>query len=139
MIERGRIIASVTQAVETLKIKTGCIGTQAAKNLSGGNQQKLVIAKWLLTEPEVLILDEPTRGIDVGAKYEIYCIVNDLAAAGTAVLCISSELEELLGICDRILVMSNGEIQATLSRKEFDQQKILQFAFRGHETHRQVS
>ena len=139
LIEWGRIRASVTQAAESLNIKAGCIETQAAKNLSGGNQQKLVIAKWLLTEPEILILDEPTRGIDVGAKYEIYCNVNDLAAAGTAILCISSELEELIGICDRILVMSNGEIQGTFSRKEFDQQDILQLAFKGHKTHSQVS
>jgi len=139
LIERGRIRASVKQAAESLKIKAGCIEMQAAKNLSGGNQQKLVIAKWLLTEPEILILDEPTRGIDVGAKYEIYCIVNDLAAAGTAILCISSELEELIGICDRILVMSNGEIQGTFARKEFDQQEILQLAFKGHKTHGQVS
>jgi ribose transport system ATP-binding protein len=78
----------------------------------------------------VLIIDEPTRGVDVGAKYEIYSIINDLAAQGTGVLFISSELEELLGVCDRILVMSNGEIQATFARAEFDKERILRAAFR---------
>ncbi|MHC4433559.1 MAG: sugar ABC transporter ATP-binding protein, partial [Planctomycetota bacterium] len=137
-VERGRIAASVAEAAKNLKMKVGCLQTQPAKNLSGGNQQKLVIAKWLLTEPEILILDEPTRGIDVGARYEIYCIINELAAAGKAILCICSELEELIGICDRILVMSNGEIQGTFEREEFDQQQILQCAFKGHKAHRQV-
>jgi ribose transport system ATP-binding protein len=78
----------------------------------------------------VLIIDEPTRGVDVGAKYEIYSIINDLAAQGTGVIFISSELEELLGVCDRILVMSNGEIQATFARAEFDKERILRAAFR---------
>lgn len=137
-IDRGRLAASVGRAAESLKIKAGRIETQAAKNLSGGNQQKVVIAKWLLTEPEVLILDEPTRGIDVGAKYEIYCIIRDLAANGTAILCISSELEELTGICDRIIVMSNGQIQGTFAREEFDQERILHLAFKGHETQANV-
>ena len=78
--------------------------------LSGGNQQKVVLSKWLYTAPEVLILDEPTRGIDVGAKYEIYTIINELVAAGKAVLVISSELPELLGICDRIYTLAFGRI-----------------------------
>jgi len=138
LIERGRVTSSVSQIADSLKIKAERISTQVAKNLSGGNQQKVVIGKWLLTEPEVLILDEPTRGIDVGAKYEIYCIIRDLAAAGTAILCISSELEELIGICDKILVMSNGEIQGTFAREEFDEERILQLAFKGHKTHGHV-
>ena len=137
-IARSRVAASVGRVADSLKIKTGRLETQAAKNLSGGNQQKVVIGKWLLTEPEVLILDEPTRGIDVGARYEIYCIVKDLAAAGTAILCISSELEELIGICDRIIVMSNGEIQGTFAHDEFDEEQILQFAFKGHSTHGKI-
>ena len=85
------------------------------KNLSGGNQQKVVIGKWLLRGPRLFILDEPTRGIDVGAKYEVYKIINRLAADGAGVLMISSEIEELIGMCDRILVMGHGEI-----RGEFD-------------------
>jgi len=76
---------------------------QTSGNLSGGNQQKVVLSKWLFTDPEILILDEPTRGIDIGAKYEIYCIINELADAGKAVIVISSEMPELLGICDRNL------------------------------------
>ena len=137
-IDRRRVAASVGRIAESLKIKADRLENLAAKNLSGGNQQKAVIGKWLLAEPEVLILDEPTRGIDVGAKFEIYCIINDLAAAGTAILCISSELEELIGICDRILVMSNGEIQGTFTREEFDEERILQVAFEGHKTHKQI-
>ncbi len=81
---------------------------QEIGQLSGGNQQKVVLSKWLMTDPKVLILDEPTRGIDVGAKYEIYCIINELAAAGKGVVVISSEMPELLGICDRICVMNEG-------------------------------
>ena len=107
---------------------------QAVKTLSGGNQQKAVIGKWLLDAPKVLIIDEPTRGVDVGAKFEIYTIIADLAAAGTGVLFISSELEELMGVCDRILVMSNGEVQATFARAEFDKERILRAAFREHAT-----
>ncbi len=78
-------------------------------NLSGGNQQKVVLSKWIFTDADVLILDEPTRGIDVGAKYEIYTIINDLASAGKAIIMISSELPELLGMCDRIYAISEGE------------------------------
>jgi ribose transport system ATP-binding protein len=106
-----------------------------AKNLSGGNQQKVVIGKWLLSKPKVFILDEPTRGIDVGAKCEVYGIVNDLAARGAGILLISSEIEELMGMCDRILVMSKGEIQGIFNRKEFDREQILHAAFQGHQTY----
>ena len=86
------------------------------KNLSGGNQQKVVIGKWLLRGPRLFILDEPTRGIDVGAKYEVYKIINRLAAEGTGILMISSEIEELIGMCDRILVMGHGEIRGEFAR-----------------------
>lgn len=113
-----------------LRIKSDKITKATAKSLSGGNQQKVVIGKWLITKPEVLILDEPTRGIDVGAKFEVYSIVNNLAANGTAVLMISSELEELIGMCDRIIVMSRGEITGEFERAEFDQESILAAAFR---------
>ncbi len=98
---------------------------QKVGNLSGGNQQKVVLAKWLFTEPEVLILDEPTRGIDVGAKYEIYTIINQLAAQGKAVVMISSEMPELLGMCDRIHVMNEGAFVGELSAAEASQERIM--------------
>ena len=98
---------------------------QEAGNLSGGNQQKVVLAKWMFNMPDVLILDEPTRGIDVGAKYDIYCIINDLAAAGKCVLVISSELPEILGICDRVYVMNDGEIKGELPIEEASQESIM--------------
>ena len=94
-------------------------------NLSGGNQQKVVLSKWLFAEPQVLILDEPTRGIDVGAKYEIYGIVNDLASQGKGVIVISSEMAELLGICDRIYVMNEGKFIDEMPAKEASQEKIM--------------
>lgn len=98
-----------------------------AGNLSGGNQQKVVLAKWVATNPKVLILDEPTRGIDVGAKYDIYEIIDQLADAGSAVIVISSELPELLGICDRIYTMSNGLITANLNAKETNQEELMRY------------
>ncbi|MGZ8744381.1 MAG: ATP-binding cassette domain-containing protein, partial [Nocardioides sp.] len=93
--------------------------------LSGGNQQKVVLSKWLFTDPEVLILDEPTRGIDVGAKYEIYVIINKLVAAGKAVLVISSELPELLGTCDRIYTLSAGRITGEVPVREATQESLM--------------
>ncbi|QOL34620.1 sugar ABC transporter ATP-binding protein [Bifidobacterium lemurum] len=98
-----------------------------AGNLSGGNQQKVVLAKWMATDPKVLILDEPTRGIDVGAKYDIYEIIDQLADSGSAVIVISSELPELLGICDRIYTMSNGVITANLNAKETNQEELMRY------------
>jgi putative multiple sugar transport system ATP-binding protein len=98
---------------------------QAAGSLSGGNQQKVVLSKWLFTDPEILILDEPTRGIDIGAKYEIYTIINELADAGKAVIVISSEMPELLGICDRICVMNAGAFVGEFDRSEATQEKIM--------------
>ncbi|MCA9895656.1 MAG: sugar ABC transporter ATP-binding protein, partial [Anaerolineae bacterium] len=118
------------QASQILQLKSGDITTQAAKALSGGNQQKVVIAKWLLNEPMIFIMDEPTRGVDVGAKYEIYTIIDQLAAIGSGVLFISSEIEELIGMCDRILVMSQGEVVGEFTRSEFDEERILRAAFR---------
>jgi len=95
--------------------------------LSGGNQQKVVLSKWIFTDPDVLILDEPTRGIDVGAKYEIYTIINRLADQGKAVLVISSELPELLGICDRIYALSEGRITGEVPRTEATQELMMQY------------
>jgi putative multiple sugar transport system ATP-binding protein len=98
---------------------------QTTVNLSGGNQQKVVLSKWLFSGPDVLILDEPTRGIDVGAKYEIYGIINQLAEAGKAVIVISSEMPELLGISDRIYVMNEGRFVAEMAAKDASQEKIM--------------
>ncbi len=129
IIDRRKALGFAKRIAETLKIKSGPVRIHKVKNLSGGNQQKVVIGKWLLAGPAVLILDEPTRGIDVGAKYEVYGTINKLAEEGLAIMYISSELEELTGMCDRILVMSNGEIRAGFERRDFDQQRILQAAF----------
>lgn len=100
---------------------------QNVGNLSGGNQQKVLLAKWMLTDPDVLILDEPTRGIDVGAKYEIYCIINDLVAAGKSVIIISSELPEVLGMSDRIYVMNEGKIVGEVDGKKATQEIIMSY------------
>ena len=135
VVDKNRIRVSVQDVVKRLQIKSGPIERDLAKNLSGGNQQKVVISKWLMSKPSVFIMDEPTRGIDVGSKYEIYSIINDLAAQGAGILFISGELEELMGNCDWILVMSNGEIQGHFSREEFDEKQILHAAFKGHREH----
>ncbi|MGA2290383.1 multiple monosaccharide ABC transporter ATP-binding protein [Bradyrhizobium sp.] len=103
---------------------------QEAGKLSGGNQQKVMLSKWLFTDPQVLIMDEPTRGIDVGAKYEIYCIINELADAGKSVIVISSELPELLGICDRICVMHEGAFVGEFAKSEATQEKIMRAIMR---------
>ncbi|MGE7368412.1 multiple monosaccharide ABC transporter ATP-binding protein [Neorhizobium sp. NPDC001467] len=106
---------------------------QETGKLSGGNQQKVVLSKWLFTGPDVLILDEPTRGIDVGAKYEIYSIINELAAAGKAVVVISSEMPELIGICDRIMVMHEGEFVGEVAGEEATQENIMRAIMRRRE------
>ncbi|WP_160689763.1 multiple monosaccharide ABC transporter ATP-binding protein [Clostridium sp. C2-6-12] len=106
------------------KIKSSSV-LQPVGNLSGGNQQKVVLSKCIFTDPQVLILDEPTRGIDVGAKYEIYTIINELAASGRGVLVISSEMPELLGLCDRIYVVNEGRMVGELSKKEATQESIM--------------
>ena len=105
--------------------------TRPAESFSGGNQQKIVFAKWLGIEPKVLLLDEPTRGIDVGAKVEIFELINRFVASGGAVLMISSELPELLAMADRIVVLCRGRITGALERPEFTQEKILHFATGG--------
>ena len=110
------------------KLKTKCPTVeQNVGNLSGGNQQKVLLAKWMFADPEILILDEPTRGIDVGAKYEIYCIINQLVADGKSVIMISSELPEILGMCDRIYVMNEGRMVGELEGKEATQEKIMTY------------
>ena len=114
-------------AINSMNIKTASQRTPI-KLLSGGNQQKVIIGRWLLTEPEVLMLDEPTRGIDVGAKFEIYQLINSLAAKGKSIIVVSSELPELLGICDRIYVMSGGRIAGEVDAESADQEKIMALA-----------
>ena len=118
-------IVSAEDYKKRINIKSNSI-EQTVGSLSGGNQQKVVLAKWMLTQPDVLILDEPTRGIDVGAKYEIYCVINDLAKAGKAVIVISSEMQEIIGTCDRVYVINEGEIAGELQKDEVSQEKIMQ-------------
>ena len=109
---------------EKLGVKSPSV-EQIVGNLSGGNQQKVLLAKWMFAEPDIMILDEPTRGIDVGAKYEIYCIINDLVAAGKSVVMISSEMPEVLGMCDRIYVMSQGKIVGEMDAGSATQERIM--------------
>lgn len=113
--------------IKELKIKTPD-GNAIVGNLSGGNQQKIVLAKWLLDEPDIIIFDEPTRGIDIGAKRDIYLLINNLAKEGKAVIVISSEMAEVMGICDRILVMAEGRINGEVRREEFSQEVIMGYA-----------
>ena len=126
-IRQGRERQATRRFVNELQIKTPSI-EQAVRNLSGGNQQKVVLAKWLFTESKVLIFDEPTRGIDVGAKLEIYRLMNDLVRRGVAVLVISSELPEVLGMCDRILVMHEGRLAGQLTHAEATQEAVMRLA-----------
>jgi ribose transport system ATP-binding protein len=129
VVGRQRLLDGVHSVASLLQVKGGDVRTQAAKSLSGGNQQKVVIGKWLMSKPRLFIMDEPTRGVDVGAKYEVYTIINDLAARGNGVVFISSEIEELIGMCDRILVLSHGEIRAVFREGSFDKASILSAAF----------
>ena len=131
-VRSSSLATAVRETVDVLSIKVNDAFRNEAKGLSGGNQQKVVLGKWLMTKPSILIIDEPTRGVDVGAKFEIYEIIDRIAAGGTAVLFISSELEELLGMCDRILVMGQGEVLGSFDRAQFDQEAILRTAFREH-------
>jgi len=127
LILKQREQAEVQKYVNYLKIKTPSIA-QLVKNLSGGNQQKVVLAKWLLMNCEIIIFDEPTRGIDVGAKQEIYNLINSLAEAGKTIIIISSELPELIGMTDRIIVMAEGNVTAELNSAEATQQKVMQYS-----------
>lgn len=113
--------------METLRIKAPGAKTPAS-SLSGGNQQKVVLAKWLMTEPKILLLDEPTRGIDVGAKAEIYQLINNLAKQGMAIIVVSSELPEVIGISDRIVTFCEGELTGEFLQKDATQEKLLESA-----------
>jgi methyl-galactoside transport system ATP-binding protein len=115
------------RSIEQLRVKTPDEQTRI-RDLSGGNQQKVLFARWLLTEPDILILDEPTRGIDVGAKFEIYTIIADLAKRGKSIIMISSEMPELLGMSNRIMVMCDGRMAGILDRDEATQEKIMTLA-----------
>ncbi|GAB1583979.1 sugar ABC transporter ATP-binding protein [Phyllobacterium phragmitis] len=126
-LHRGRERQAAHEEVARLAIKTASLDTSAG-SLSGGNQQKIVLAKWLLTKPKILILDEPTRGVDVGAKFEIYKIIRQLAAEGAATILISSELPEVIGMSDRIAVMHEGRLNATVSGADRTPEKIMTFA-----------
>jgi ABC-type multidrug transport system ATPase subunit len=124
VIDRGREYRAADDYRQRLRIRCSSV-FQEVVNLSGGNQQKVVLAKWLFADPEVLILDEPTRGIDVGAKFEIYTLMAELAAAGKCVVMISSEMPELLGLCDRIYVMNEGRMVGEFDRAEASQEGIM--------------
>ena len=126
-ISDKKIGADTEWAINTLRIKTPGQRTKIM-SLSGGNQQKVILGRWLLTDPDIFLLDEPTRGIDVGAKYEIYQLMIDLAKQGKAIIMVSSELPELLGICDRILVMSGGYITGAVNPADTSQEEILALA-----------
>jgi len=128
LLQQGLENETSQKLVRDLAIKTPSV-KQFVRNLSGGNQQKVVLAKWLFADMDILIFDEPTRGIDVGAKYEIYMLLWKLAAAGKSIIIVSSDLPELMGICHRILVFSNGCITGELDRGEFDQEQILSLAY----------
>jgi inositol transport system ATP-binding protein len=124
IIRQKKELSAANDMVRQFRIKTRNLN-QIADHLSGGNQQKIVIAKWLLTKPAILLLDEPTRGIDIGAKSEIYLLMNELVHLGISIVMVSSEMPELMGMCDRILAIRTGRISQEFIRKDFDQEKIL--------------
>jgi len=130
LISRARMRTSTEEFIRTLAIVTNSQEKKVSA-LSGGNQQKVVVAKWLATGPKMLILDDPTRGVDVGAKREIYTIIRRLAADGLAILMASSEIDEVLGLCDRVLVMYRGGPVATIARAEVDREEVLQLVNKG--------
>jgi ribose transport system ATP-binding protein len=131
MVSSKREDREADKVIKELNVKVQDKNKQAAKNLSGGNQQKVVIAKWILKNPSMFIMDEPTRGVDVGSKYEIYTIINGMAKNGATVLFISSEMEELMGVCDRIMVMNKGKIVADIPKSEYSQESIISYAIGG--------
>ena len=126
-IDKKEELEDVNTYIKKLSVKTPS-PAQLIKNLSGGNQQKAIIAKWIMVSPKVLIIDEPTRGIDVGAKKEIYEVLNELKKMGKAIIMISSDMPEILGVSDRIIVMSEGKLSGELSRKEATQENIMKYA-----------
>ncbi len=127
LYSKGKARKLSQEYIEKLNIKTPS-GDQIVGNLSGGNQQKVVISKWLLNDPDIIIMDEPTRGIDVGAKRDIYLLIGSLVQQGKAVIIISSEIPELMGVCDRIVVMAEGHMSGEMSRADFSQESIMRLA-----------
>jgi methyl-galactoside transport system ATP-binding protein len=127
LIDENKRQADVGRSIAMFNVKTPSSKT-IINNLSGGNQQKVLLARWLLTEPEILVLDEPTRGIDVGAKFEIYTLITELAKQGKSIIMISSEMPELLGMSDRIMVMSNGRLTGTVARENATEEEIMRLA-----------
>jgi ABC-type sugar transport system ATPase subunit len=133
LIKKGKTRDMVMEYVDKLSIKTPSVH-QIVNNLSGGNQQKTIVARWLMNDPKILLMDEPTHGIDIGAKAEIYRIIDELSQSGVSVILLSSELPEVLSLCDRIMVMHHGEIRGILSHNEADQVKIMSFILEKAET-----
>lgn len=131
IIDEGKEGRETRDYCRKLNVKASSV-TQSTGNLSGGNQQKVVLAKWIMAGPDILILDEPTRGIDIGAKYEIYCIISRLAKEGKSILLISSELPEVLGMSDRIYVISEGRIAGELSKEEASQESVMKCIMRSN-------
>ncbi|MGA9519387.1 MAG: ATP-binding cassette domain-containing protein, partial [Trichococcus sp.] len=132
VLDKEKEVQIAEEYRKKMRTKTSSI-YQKVSSLSGGNQQKVVLAKWLMTEPDVLFLDEPTRGIDVGAKYEIYTIIEEMAAAGKCVCIISSELPEILGMCDRIYTMNDGKFTGEVLRKDANQESLMNLMTREEE------
>lgn len=126
-LNESKMRSEATKGVEKFKTKTPSVD-QLIRNLSGGNQQKVLLARWLLTNPDILLLDEPTRGIDIGAKYEIYNIIIELAKQGKSIIMISSEMPELIGMSDRIMVMSEGRATGILEGNMATEQSIMRLA-----------
>jgi ribose transport system ATP-binding protein len=131
LLQTGKEAAETEALIDALSTKAQS-PSQVARFLSGGNQQKVVVAKWLFAESQILIFDEPTRGIDVGAKFEIYNLIWDLAERGKGIIVVSSDLPELLGICHRIAVFSKGAVVGELSRAEFSEKAVLELAYRNY-------
>jgi ribose transport system ATP-binding protein len=131
-LNQKRILEKGTENIESLRIKTPSID-EIVGQLSGGNQQKVVIGKWVNTDAEIFIFDEPTRGIDVGAKIEVYNVMNRLVKEGKCVIMVSSEMPEILGMSDRVVVMREGEVKAVVDRdsKHFNQESLMKAAWGG--------
>jgi inositol transport system ATP-binding protein len=127
VVRQQKLTIACGAMADTLRIKTPDL-FGAVRNLSGGNQQKVLVGRWLLTSPRILILDEPTRGIDVGAKAEIHGLISGLAAGGAAVIVISSEMTEILGMCDRVMVMRQGRVAGIVDRSQADQVELMRLA-----------
>ena len=130
VVQESQISNKIDSYIKSLKIRTSG-RDQKIKNLSGGNQQKVVFAKWLETNPKILILDEPTRGVDVGAKKEIYEVINELKKQGVAIILVSSELAEVIGVADRVAVIHNQKLVKIYEGKNITQEEVLKTAFLG--------